>query len=433
MYFSQFQFLLIAPSVITTLVIITLITLFFASIAAGAEVGFFSLKLKDINYLKTKDDSNSRLIVSIIEEPEILLSTLRISKYSLSILALFLISYLAQALAPPDINILVVYGGVAIACFFIFMLFVEVLPKVYSRANNMRMATFTVPIVNILYLSFKGFGQMLVDSDAYKDQKRNKQALQLDNLKELEAILEANLGHSASKEEVDIFRGVLKFGSISVKQIMQPRLDVVAIRENWESEKVKEKIQEAGYSRYPVYRANIDEIVGMIHARDLLPFVQISSFDWHNLIRPSYYVHQHKLIDDLLNDFREKRVHFAVVVDEFGGTSGIVTLEDIMEEIVGDIKDEFDEDDHNFKKINDNAFIFQGRMLINDMCRVMGIPLGIFAEIRGESDSVAGLVLEIAGKFPTINEHFVYSEYDFTILQVDNLRIEKVKVEFNPT
>jgi putative hemolysin len=424
-------FLVSSPSTITTIVILMLGILFLASIAAGAEVGFFSLKVKDINYLKTKEDTNSRLIISILEDPELLLSTLRVSKYSLSTLIVLLLTYLGAITAPDTINPFLVYIGVVIASIFILVLFVEILPKVYSRHNNVRMTSFTAPIVNILFLTFKGFGQMLVDSVEYKDQKRNRKVLEVDNLKELEGVIEASLGHAATKEEVDIFKGVLKFGSISVKQVMQPRLDVVAIRENWTATKLKEKVLEAGYSRVPVYRNNIDEIVGMIHAKDLLPFLDIDNFDWHSLIRPAYYVHQHKLIDDLLSDFRDNRVHFAIVVDEFGGTSGIITLEDIMEEIVGDIKDEFDEDEHNFRKIDDHAYIFEGRMLINDMCRIMGIPLATFAEVRGESDSVAGLVLEIAGKFPSVNEQVSLDLYDFTVLSVDKLRIEKVKVEYN--
>lgn len=425
------NFLIASPTTITTLVILILAILFLASIAAGAEIGFFSLKVKDINYLKTKEDTNSRMIISILEEPELLLSSLRVSKYSLSILVILLVAYLAKLLSPPGTQMLLVYILITVLCIGILLLFVEILPKVYSKHNNIRMTAFTVPVVNLLFLTFKGFGQMLVDSEEYKETKRSKKTFEVDNLKELESVLEASLGHTASKEEVDIFKGVLKFGSVSVKQIMQPRLDVVAIRENWNSSKVKERVLDGGYSRLPVYRNNIDEIVGMIHAKDLLPFLDVESFDWHNLIRPAYYVHQHKLIDDLLNDFRDNRVHFAVVVDEFGGTSGIITLEDVMEEIVGDIKDEFDEDEHNFRKINDNAYIFEGRMLINDMCRIMGIPLVTFSEVRGESDSIAGLVLEIAGKFPTVNEQLSFDLYDFTVLSVDKLRIEKVKVEYN--
>ncbi|MNS18504.1 Magnesium and cobalt efflux protein CorC [compost metagenome] len=422
--------LAVSPTTITTLCILVLGILFLASVAAGAEVGFFSLKLKDINYLKTKEDQNSRMIITLLEDPELLLSTLRVSKITLAILIIFLMNHMARLLLPKEVHLVVVLGIVLLASMFLLLLFVEVLPKDYSRQNNIRMAGFSAPIVNVLFLTFKGIGQVLVDSDEYRDQKRNRKLEEIDNLKELEDAIEASLGHAASKEEVEIFKGVLKFGSISVKQIMQPRLDVVAIRENWNITKVREKLLDAGYSRLPVYRNNIDEVVGMVFTKDFLPYIGLDDFDWHTLIRPAYYVHQHKLIDDLLNDFRDNRVHFAVVVDEFGGTAGIITLEDIMEEIIGDIKDEFDEDEHNFKKISDTAYIFEGRMLINDMCRIMGIPLSTFAEIRGESDSLAGLVLEIAGKFPTINEQISFEDYDFTILAVDKLRIEKVKVEY---
>lgn len=422
--------LAVSPTTITTLCILVLGILFLASVAAGAEVGFFSLKLKDINYLKTKEDQNSRMIITLLEDPELLLSTLRVSKITLAILIIFLMNHMARLLLPKEAHLVVILGIVLLASMFLLLLFVEVLPKVYSRQNNIRMAGFSAPIVNVLFLTFKGIGQVLVDSDEYRDQKRNRKLEEIDNLKELEDAIEASLGHAASKEEVEIFKGVLKFGSISVKQIMQPRLDVVAIRESWNITKVREKLLDAGYSRLPVYRTNIDEVVGMVFTKDFLPYIGLDDFDWHTLIRPAYYVHQHKLIDDLLNDFRDNRVHFAVVVDEFGGTAGIITLEDIMEEIIGDIKDEFDEDEHNFKKISDTAYIFEGRMLINDMCRIMGIPLSTFAEIRGESDSLAGLVLEIAGKFPTINEQISFEDYDFTILAVDKLRIEKVKVEY---
>ena len=186
-----------------------------------------------------------------------------------------------------------------------------------------------------------------------------------------------------------------------------------------------------GYSRMPVYKNNVDEIVGMIHTKDFLPYSDISDFDWHSIIRPAYYVHEYKLIEELLNEFQEKKVHFAIVVDEFGGTSGIVTLEDILEEIIGDIKDEFDdeEDVKKYTKINDENYIFEGKVLINDMCKIMGIAYNTFDNIRSESDSVAGLVLEIAQKFPAVNERISYDNYDFTIMSIEKLRITSVKVE----
>lgn len=421
----------VSPTTITVLLIVLFGLLFLASIAAGAEVSFFTLKLKDVNYLKTKEDQNSKMIVTLLEDPELLLASLRASKYILCIAIIIFLNYILHMFMPPDTNWLVSFLVLVLSGMVLLLLFVEVLPKVYARQNNVRMANFSAPVVNVLFLTFKSAGQMLVDSSEYKEEKRNRKLEDIDNMKELEDAIEASLGHTATKDEVDIFRGILKFGSITVKQIMQPRLDISSIRENWDIVKVREKMLDSGYSRLPVYKSNIDDIVGMVHTKDFLPYSELQSFDWHTLIRPAYFVHQHKLIDDLLNDFRDNRVHFAVVVDEFGGTAGIITLEDIMEEIVGDIKDEFDEEEMNFRKINDQAYIFEGRMLINDMCRVMEIPFNAFNEVRGESDSLAGLVLEIAGKFPTINEQLSYKEFDFTVLSVDKLRIEKVKVEQN--
>ncbi|HTO14332.1 MAG TPA: gliding motility-associated protein GldE [Edaphocola sp.] len=431
MILFQTTLLLVAPSSISVLAILMLFVLFFASMAAGGEVGFFSLKVKDIDYLKTKDDTNSRLIISILEDSDLLLASLRVSKYSLSILFIFLFNFLANTIKDETINPAVFKIGALLVCLIILLLFVEILPKVYSKYSNVKMTSFSVPVINILYLTFKGVSQFLIDSEEDKEEKRTKSLLYWDNLKDLENVLEANLGHNATKEEVEIFKGVLKFGNVSVKQIMVPRIDIIGIRESWDSKKMKDKILESNQSRLPVYRNNIDDIVGVIHAKDVIPFLNVEYFDWHNLIRPPYFVHQHKLINDLLNDFRKEKVHFAIVVDEFGGTAGIITLGDLMQEIVGDIKDEFDENEFNFRKINDTAFIFEGRMLINDMCRIMDVPLVTFSEIRGESDSVAGLVLEIAGKFPRVNERISFEQYDFTVLSVDKLRIEKVKVEYD--
>lgn len=418
-------------TLITVFVLLTLILIFLQSIAAGAEVAFFTLKLKDINLIKTKEDPNSKMIISLLENPELLLATLRASKYSLAIAVIVTVHYGVQYFLPPSENPVLAFGITLIGITLILLLFGEILPKVYARQNNIRLATFSVPVVNILYLLFKSAGQVLADSSEYKDIKQSRKLAEIDNIKELEDAIEISIGHTATKEEIDIFKGILKFGSISVKQIMQPRIEISAVREDWSYEKVKEKMIASGYSRLPVYKSNIDEIVGMVHTKDFLPYIDIQDFDWHSLKRPAYFVHQHKLIDDLLQDFRDQRVHFAIVVDEFGGTSGIITMEDIMEEIIGDIRDEFDEVEHNFRKIDDYNFIFEGRILINDMCRIMGVSYNTFNGVRGDSDSLAGLVLEIAGKFPSVNERISYGDYDFTILSVDKLRIEKVKVESN--
>jgi len=212
---------------------------------------------------------------------------------------------------------------------------------------------------------------------------------------------------------------------------MRTRLDVNGVPYEYTFPEVQRLAIEAGYSRMPVYEGNLDNIKGMIHTKDFLPHTENETLDWHTLVRPAYFVPEGKFIEDLLKEFQHKRIHFAVVVDEFGGTSGIITLEDIMEEIIGDIKDEFDEEDINYKKIDDNNYIFEGKTLINDVCRIIGESPETFENVRGESDSIAGMVLEISGKFPAVNETISFENFEFTILELDKMRIKRIKLTIN--
>lgn len=412
----------------TAFLVLILTLLFIMAIAAGAEVAFFTLKAKDINYLKTREQSSSRLAIRLLEQPDRLVATLRAAKYILSITIIIAANFFLHFFVPEESNPLLSFLIILVSIMLCLLLFGEILPKVYARENNVRLALFAAPIVNVLQSLMKPFIGLLVDSSDYKVEKLARQQSVETDSREFEQAVELSLGHTATREEIDIFRGILKFGKITVKQIMHPRLDIVSVRDNWPYSKVMDKMLSAGFSRMPVYRNNIDEITGMIHTKDFLPFIELEEFDWHTLIRPVYFVHQHKLIEDLLREFQQKRNHFAVVVDEFGGTSGIVTLEDVMEEIIGDIRDEFDEEDLNYRKIDDNTFMFEGKMLINDFCRIIGVSFDYFDSVRGDSDSLAGLVLEIAGRFPGINESINYSGFDFTVLGIEKLRISKIKV-----
>jgi CBS domain containing-hemolysin-like protein len=209
-------------------------------------------------------------------------------------------------------------------------------------------------------------------------------------------------------------------------------MDVIGLDYNWDFDQAKNKVIESGFSRLPVYDENLDEVKGILYTKDLLAFLNESHPNWHNLIRPTYFIHETKLIADLLKEFQQKRSHMAVVVDEFGGTSGIVTLEDIMEEIIGEIKDEFDEDELFVKKLNDTTYIFEGKTLINDVCRVIIVPIERFETVRGESDSLAGMVLEIAGKFPSQNETISFEEFDFKVIELQQRRIQKIKLTIRP-
>lgn len=271
---------------------------------------------------------------------------------------------------------------------------------------------------------------MLVSSTNFIEGRLGNKGNNLTN-EDFEQAIELTVGHTATREEVNIFKGILKFGNITVRQIMRTRMDVIGVPLEIPFPQVQAIAIEAGYSRMPVYEGSLDTVKGMINSKDFLPHSDDEHFDWHTLIRPSYFVHENKMIEDLLKEFQQKRTHFAIVVDEFGGTSGIVTLEDIMEEIIGDIKDEFDEEDLHYKKIDDRNYIFEGKILINDMCRILGENPETFEHIRDESDSLGGLILEISGKFPAINETISFENFDFTLLELDKMRIKRVKLTIN--
>jgi CBS domain containing-hemolysin-like protein len=254
--------------------------------------------------------------------------------------------------------------------------------------------------------------------------------MQTKSMRELDEAIEIN-NDETSDEEKNILKGIVKFGTITVKQIMRFRLDVNGIEYNTSFPDLLKKVEELHYSRLPVYKKNLDEIAGILNTKDLLPYVNEKESDWHALIRPAHFVPESKLLKDLLKEFQTRRVHFAVVVDEFGGTSGIVTMEDILEEIIGDIRDEFDEDESSVKKLNDNNYIVDAKILLHDMCRAMDLPVETFDEVRGESDSLGGLVLEIAGEFPQVNSIIKAGDFDFTILESNKNRINTVKVTIN--
>jgi gliding motility-associated protein GldE len=438
---SILQFLLLAggtslsPSNLTILVIIILILLLLTAITAGAETAFFSLKAKDINYLKTKEQPAARQAVRLLDQPKMLLATILVANNFVNIAIIIAMNLLVRQLLPPDLSVAWSFFIQVVAVTFLLVLFGEVLPKVYATQNNMRMALFSAPVIAAMTNVFRPVSRTLVRSTNYIEERLAKQKTGTGMLspEDFEHAIEITVGHTATREEVNIFKGILKFGYITARQVMKGRLDVSALNYEMSFPDVQRYAIEVGYSRMPVFKDSLDKVVGMIHTKDFLPHNQDDLFDWHALIRPAYFVHEGKLIEDLLKEFQQKRIHFAIVVDEFGGTSGIITLEDIMEEIIGDIKDEFDEDDPQFRKIDEHNFLFEGKTLINDMCRMMGLPTDTFEAVRGESDSLGGLILEIAGRFPVVNETVHSGAFEFTVLEVDKMRIKRVKVTIDET
>ena len=315
---------------------------------------------------------------------------------------------------------------------FILIFAGQILPKVWATQNNLRFAYGSAIVVEAVHLLFRRISKWVVSLADGIGKRTGANKSEAINLQELDEAIDIKTDDEASIEEKNIMKGIVKFGTISVKQIMRSRLDVNGINYNSSFDELIHKVQSLHYSRLPVYKNSMDEVTGIIYTKDLIPFLQeANGFDWRPLMRQPYFVPESKLITDLLRDFLTRRVHFAVVVDEFGGTSGIVTMEDILEEVIGEIRDEYDEEESHNRKLDDNNYIFEGKTMIHDLCKAMRLPINAFDKIKGESESVGGLVLELAGEFPKLNDVIHSGDFDFTVLELESNRLKIVKVTVN--
>jgi magnesium and cobalt exporter, CNNM family len=423
----QGLFLFINAQATTILVILILFFLVMSFIVSGSRIAFFSLSDKEINILKTKQDSSWRRIVNLLEEPKALLASLLIANILLNIGIIILSNFLIdQVISFKQDYWFFEFIMKVVMVSFVLILFGEVMPKVWASQNTLQFAFYTSGVTEVIHLLFRRLGFLLANQSEKLERLFGSQRSAANSLEELDHAID----NDTTEEEKNILKGIIKFGNITVKQIMKTRLDVSGIEDELNFGQLKQKIEELHYSRLPVYKKSLDEITGMVHTKDLIPHLnEPDEFDWRSLLRSPHFVHEHKMIKDLLQDFQSNRIHFAVVVDEFGGTSGIVTLEDIMEEVIGDIKDEFDEDEGSAAKQDDGSFIFEGRTMINDVCKTLNLPVDTFDNVKGDSDSLAGLILELAGEIPKVNDIIVCGDFEFNILEADSSRIKKVKVQ----
>ncbi len=415
----------------TVLIMLLFLLLFLSFVLAGAEVAFFSLTHKDINVLRSKQQAPYQRIVDMLEEPKVLLGSLLIANSFINISIIIISNLLIDQLFNFEAfnAVWVEFLIKVIAVSFILVLFGEVMPKVLATQNNIRFAKDFGGIIQLLTYLTAGLSKRLVKFSDIVERKLSSRTNGSYSLEELDHAIDITTENTASENEKNILKGIIKFGNITVKQVMKTRVDVHGIDDETSFAQLIESVRELHYSRLPVFKEALDNVVGMIQTKDLLPFLdQADDFNWHSLIRPPYFVHEQKLIEDLLNEFQAKRIHFAVVVDEFGGTSGIITLEDILEEIIGEITDEFDEEELGYKKIDELNYIFEGKTMINDVCKIMGLGADTFEALKGESDSLAGLVLEIAGEIPLAATILNAGDFEFTVLEVTKNRINKIKV-----
>jgi putative hemolysin len=418
-----------ATTLLAAAVLVLLLLSFFIS---GAEMAFFSLTYRDINMLKTKQDTGWKRIASLLEEPRALQASLMIANTLVNISIIILTNFFIDQvliLKPGNISMWVAYGIKLIIISFLIILFGEILPKVRASQNNLRSAYEASFLVEVIFYMFKRISIWLLKVSDTVENLFGGKASRAYTHQQLEQAIKSTIHE---EEEQRILAGIYKFPNITVKQIMRTRLDVNGIEYEANFQSLKRKVEELHYSRLPVYRKSLDDIVGIVHTKDLLPHLnEPDNFDWHIVVRPPFFVHEQKHIEDLLKEFQTRHIHFAVVVDEFGGTSGIVTLEDILEEIIGDIRDEFDEEETGIKKIDENTWIFEGRTMIHDACKMMNLQEDTFDQVKGDSDSMAGLMLELVGEIPKVNDTATIGDFDFVALEVDRNRIRKIKVTIN--
>ncbi|MBA3901614.1 MAG: gliding motility-associated protein GldE [Bacteroidetes bacterium] len=408
-----------------------LILLLFSALVSGSEVAYFSLSPGDMEELKNSESNVSETILELLQTPKRLLATILIANNFINVSIIILSTVIIDSIFDYITNPTTLFLIQVVVVTFLILLIGEVIPKVYANSYQKKLAIFMAYPLVVMQKIFWPISFLLVYSTRLID-KRIKQKGHSISVNDLSHALELTDTRQITGNEKLILKGIVKFGNTDVKQIMTSRVNVSAIDYDTGFQDLLYKIVDYGFSRIPVYVETFDHISGILYIKDVLPFLnEEKTFEWQKLLRPPFFVPENKKIDDLLKEFQTKKTHLAVVVDEYGGTSGVVTLEDIMEEIVGEISDEFDEDELAYSKLDDYNYIFEGQTALNDLYRVLNIDGDQFEEEKGDSDTLAGFILELEGKFPEKGAEINFQEFTFKIESVDSRRIKMVKLTIN--
>lgn len=418
----------VTPGVLTA-VVLTAVLLLLSGFASGSEIAFFSLSPQDLDELDPEKSSRDKAISMLREDSERTLATILITNNLVNVTIIMLCNYIFSSVIEFKAQWLE-FLVITVLLTFLLLLFGEIMPKVYSRSVPLKFCRRAVGGILILRKLFWPLETVLIKSGVIAEKAVPKENHQL-SVDDLEQALELT-NKEDIKDEQSMLQGIIRFGDETAKEIMTPRQDIGDIDIRSTYPEVLRFIVDNNYSRIPVYQDNEDNIRGVLYIKDLLPYLgKPDNFRWQSLIRPPYFVPETKKIDDLLREFQENKVHIAIVVDEFGGTSGLVTLEDILEEIVGEINDEYDEEEKNYTRVNSNTYIFEGKTLLSDFCKILGIDDDEFVDVEGDADSLAGLLLELKGDFLSLHEKISYKQYTFEVMAVEERRISRVKVVIN--
>ena len=417
--------------ILWVLFVISIVMLFMNS---GAEIAFFSIGYKDIKNLRSKKYPGSNRILYLLQEPNHLMSSMLVGNTVFRLLIILLCNYLISDHYFQGVTGILLFLIRLFIAIVIILLFGELLPKVWSANNHIRFAFYSSSFVYLSFWIFRRPGKWFTSMTEGIERSLGFDGNANNRLEKIEDAIASGSSLEVSEDEKNILRGVAQFGNKTVRRAMRGRLDVQGISDSSNFSEVKQRVSEQQYSRFPVYKENLDSIIGMLHAKDLLPYLdQEQEFNWKQLLRPPLFIHEQMLVADLLKKFQSTSTHFAVVVDEFGGTDGIITMEDILEEIVGEIRDEYDEEEMGNFRIDDFNFIFDGKMMITEACKIMKMPHWIFDVIKGDSETIAGLVLELAGRLPEVGQELVAKDFTFVVLERTENKISRVKVSIAPS
>lgn len=424
--FSHIDLMVPDMSAIISL-LLAILLLCCSAFVSGSEIAFFSLSPNDLNLIGELKHSSDKKILKLREDNERLLATILIANNTVNVGIIMLLNYFFARVIDFGSSELLEFLFMTVLLTFLLLLFGEIMPKIYSAQFTLKFCRIAAPVFIFIEKLFWPLSSLLVRSKTLtaKIVQKEKHAISVD---ELEQALELTDKEEIADEQ-DMLEGIIRFGGEMAREIMTPRTDVVDLDLKTPFRDVLKCVIESNYSRIPVYSETQDNIKGILYIKDLLPHLnKPANFRWQSLIRPPYFVPETKMIDDLLRDFQTNKIHIAIVVDEFGGTSGIVTMEDIIEEIVGEINDEYDEEECQYVKLSENTYVFEAKTQLTDFNKILKIDEETFKEVEGEADTLAGLLLEIKGEFPLLNEVIEYNQYHFQILEMDDRRLLKIKV-----
>jgi putative hemolysin len=418
-----------AEAAVALLVMMLLLVL--SALVSGSEIAFFSIKPSQLDDLREDGSTTAKKIVSLLEKPKSLLATILIANNFINIAVIILSAFVTNIVFDFREHYIAGFIVQVVVVTFLILLFAEVLPKVYATQNVEKFSFMMAGTMISLRRLFFPLSSLLVKTTNFIDKRMEGKKMGL-SADELSHAIDITHENTTSEEDKQLLYGIVQFSNIYAREIMRSRMDVIAVNDKTPFNELIDIIVEAGYSRIPVYKENFDNVTGILYIKDLLPFLDSGpDFKWTKLIRGCFFVPESKRINDLLKEFQEKKIHMAIVVDEYGGTSGIITLEDILEEIVGEINDEFDIEETIYSKIDQNNYVFEGRTLLKDFCKITGIDYASFNEIKGEADTMAGLILEVKQELPFRGEKISFDGFDLVVDSVDNRRIKRIRVKLH--